>query len=802
MLHDLRYALRGLIGHKAFTAVVILCLGTGIGVNATIFSVVDGVLIQPFPYHQPDRIVALRMDRLETDDLNYGFSFLDLRDLIEQQSRFQSVGASSGRSVTLADAGEPERYRAGAVSWTLFPMLGISPIAGRSFDAQDDRPGAAGVVLLSEEVWTLRYQGDPNAVGRRVLINGQPHEIVGVMPKGFKFPDNRQLWVPLTPPAHQEPRDSRGLRVYARLAEAASVALANEEVRAITARLESEYLATNNGWRGRAVDLRTEHLPTDVTLVIWLMMGASTLVLFIACSNVANLLLARATVRRREISVRAALGAGRGRIVRQLLTESAVIGLLSVPLGLALAYVGTQMLTSSMPPDQVPFYVTWRIDWRSILYTVVVALGTAVVFGLVPAWQATRGTLHDELKEGTRGNSGVRSLARNSLVVAQVSLAIVSLVGAALFVRTFINLDDYGIGFEPAPLLTMRVMLSDDESEPEGAKARRVQSLVERIEQVAGVRNVFASNLVPLSGGGGGGALQIDGVASEPGREPQVAFVGVTPGFLRTLGTTVRVGEDFTAAQGWSRTAVALINDTLASRYFPDASPLGRRLRVPQDDGDAPWFTIIGVVPDIKHDDIDPEDRPFPAVYVPYPWQETPNTGFTINVAGDPASVSPSVRAVLRESSATMPIFQVRTMDELRRISFWQFAIFGWVFSIIGGIALVLAAVGVFGVLSYSVSQRTREIGVRIALGASQASVQALVMRQGLILAGIGIVVGLVIAAAATQQATTLLYNVSPTDPLSYVLVSVFLLAIAAAASWVPARRAMRVNPIEALRGD
>jgi len=532
------------------------------------------------------------------------------------------------------------------------------------------------------------------------------------------------------------------------------------------------------------------------------MMGAATLVLFIACSNAANLLLARATVRRREISVRAALGAGRGRIVRQLLTESAVFGLLSVPLGLAIAYAGTQMLTASMPPDQVPYYITWRIDWRSVVYAIVVALGTTVVFGLVPAWHATRGTLHDELKEGTRGNSGARSLARNALVVAQISLAVVSLVGAALFVRTFINLDDYEVGFDPAPLVTMRVFFSGEEYEPEGAKARVTRDLVERFERLPGVSGVFASNMVPLDGGGSGGPLQIDGVASESGREPEASLIGVTPGFVRTLGIEVVAGEDFSEAQGWARTQVALINQTMASRHFAETSPLGRRVRVPQGQGEAPWFTIIGVIPDVKHDQIDPDDVPRAAVYVPHPWQETQNTGFTVRVDGDPAAAGPALRREVREAAPLIPVFAIRTVEELRRLSFWQFALFGWVFGIIGAVALLLAAVGVFGVLSYAVSQRTREIGVRMALGASQASVRTLIVRQGLILAAIGIVFGLVAATFLTGRAVSLLYDVTPTDPLSYIVVALFLLLMAGVASYVPARRAMRVNPIEALRGE
>ena len=801
---DARYAIRTLITQRAFAAVVILCLSTGIGVNATIFSVVDGVLIQPFPYAEPDRLLVLYGNNREADTDRAGFSYLDLRDYRAQTTRLQSLGALTRRSLTLSDDGgtEPTRYIGAAISWDLFPMLGITPAAGRHFGPADDQPGAPDVVILSHEVWTNRYQADAGVIGRRVLINGKPHEVVGVMPKGFKFPQIQQIWVPLTPIVHREPRESRTLDVFARLADGATLAQADEEARAVMARLAASYPATHKGWSAEANDLRVEMIPPDVSLVIWLMMGAATLVLVIACSNVANLLLARATTRRREISVRAALGAGRARIVRQLLTESVVYGLLSVPLGLALAYVGTQLLTSAMPPDQVPYYIQWRIDWRSIVYAIAASTVTAVVFGLVPAYQATSGTLHGELKEGTRGNSGTRSIARNVLVVAQVSLAIVSLVGAALFLRTFVNLDEYDVGFDAAPLMTFRVFLPGEAYEPVDAKLNRVRDLVGRLESVPGVESVFASNMVPLSGGGNSGNLQIDGVAVEKGKEPFTDLVGVTPGMLRTLGKKVVAGDDFTEAQGWARTPVAIVNRTLAKRHFPDSSPIGRRVRVLNSGDTDEWLTVIGVIDDIKQDDIEPSDEPYSVVYVPYPYQQYVSTGFTMRVAGPPASVMAAVRAQIRAADANLPIFNVKSMEELRKLSFWQYAIFGWVFSIIGGIALLLSSVGVYAVLSYAVSQRTREIGVRMALGASAGSVQKLIVRQGILLAIIGVVVGLAAASVLTQKAVSLLYNVAPTDPLSYIVVASFLLAVAGFASWVPARRAMKVDPIEALRGE
>lgn len=802
LLSDLRYALRALATQKTFAAVTVVCLGVGIGVNATIFSVVDGVLIQPFPYAEPDRIVVMNTVNREAEVFEGGFSFLDMHDWRAQSTALQTIAATAGRSAVLSDGGEPERYRAGTVTWDLFPMLGVAPVAGRPLGPADDVPGAPDVVLLGDEIWNLRYQRDPGVVGRRVLINGRPHQVVGVMPAGFKFPENRQLWLPLTPLVHRDPRDARGLQVFARLAAGTSLEQADEESRAIASRLALAFPATHAKWSARVRDLRAEFIPSDVSLVIWLMMGAATLVLIIACSNVANLLLARATVRRREISLRAALGAGRARIVRQLLTESVVFGLVSVPLGLAVAYLGTELLSSAMPPDQIPYYIQWRIDWRSIAYAVGVSVVTAVVFGLVPAWQATSGTLHDELKEGTRGNSGVRSIARNVLVVAQVALAVVSLVGAVLFVRTFVNLETYDIGFDAAPLMTFRVMMPDETYGAPDARLQRVRDLVSRFEALPGVEAVVASNMVPLGGGGSGGFLEIDGVPVERGRRPYTDLVGVTPGLVRTLGVTVAAGEDFTDAQGWSRTPVALVNRTLAARFFADRSPVGHRVRASESGGTDEWLTIAGVVDDIKHDEIDPEDAPYSAIYIPYAYQQAGNTGFTLRVTGDPAAVMPAVRREIRAADATLPIFSIFSMDELRRRSFWQFAVFGWVFSIIGVIALLLSAVGVYGVLSYAVSQRTREIGVRMALGATTGSVQSLIVRQGLTLAVAGVVLGLAGAAFVTRQAVSLLYNVTPTDPLSYTSVAAFLLLVAGAASWIPARRAMRVDPIEALRAD
>jgi putative ABC transport system permease protein len=800
-VQDVRYALRNLSHAKGFATVAILCLGFGIGLNATIFSLIDGVLLKPYPYTDPDRIVVVGEQKPKTND-QAGLSYLDMRDWKEANSVFSTITAVSGRSLTIADGkGEPERYLGAGVSWDLFPMLGTHPIRGRDFNQQDDREGAADVVLLGYDVWMHRYGGAENIIGQPILVNSKPHLVVGVMPQGFAFPNNQRLWVPLVPLVAKDQRDFRGLFAFGRLKPGVTMDQARQELDAIAGRLGTQYPATNEGWSSRLRTLRDAFLPREVPLVLLLMMAGVTLVLFIACSNVANLLLARAAGRRREISVRAALGAGRSRIVRQLLTESLVLGLLSVPLGILLAVAGTRLIASAIPPDQVPYYVHWEIDWRSMLYTVAIAAGTAIIFGLFPALQISRGNLHETLKEGTRGNSVAKSFLRSSLVVAQIAFALVALVGALLFVRTFWNLGTFNVGFDPKPLMTMRFYMPGDIYEAQDAKLRRVEDIVRRVEALPAVRSTFASNFVPLSGGGGGGTLIVEGRAVPKEEQRGISMLAVTPHFNATMSLPIVEGRDFTDAEGWSHSPVAVINKQMKSQFWPTGDVIGRRFKLegPKED----WFTIIGVTPDFNLYGVDPGNDQAPAAaYVPFAYQQFLNTGLTIRVDGDPASVTSAVREAIRASDPNLPMAQVRTMAELRRLQFWQYGLYGWIFATTGIIGLLLAAIGVYGVLSYSVSQRAQEIGVRLALGASRREILRLIVGQGVVLASIGIVIGCVLAAAAMPAARSLLYKVSPFDPLTFSAVAVFLGGIAFIASFLPARRAMRVDPVIALRGE
>lgn len=800
-LQDMKYALRGLWSSRAFAIVAILCLGFGIGLNTTIFSIVDGVLLKPYPYTDSERLLVLQAANEKRDIDESGVSAPDAVDLETGSKAFSQISAVMYRSLTISDTGaEPERYPGAAISWDLFPMLGITPLRGQLFTEAMDRPGAESVVLISHSIWRDRYKLDEGAIGKRVLINNRPAVIIGVMPEKFAFPQNQRLWIPVAPLASTS-RAQRDLLLFARLAPGATREAADAELATRSAALASQFPASNEGWTVFARTLREEFLPPDVPVVIWIMMGSVTLVLFIACSNVANLQLARAAGRQRELSVRAALGAGRGRIVRQLITESVILSLVSLPLAIPLAQLGTRLIEGAMPADQVPYYITWTVDWRTLAFSVGVAVATAVLFGLLPALQASRGNLVDSLKEGTRGNSIRRSPLRSALVVVQVALALVSLVGALLFVRTFNNLDTYDVGFDPKPLLTMRFYMPGEAYEQTDARARRVEDVVRRIEGLPRVQKAFASNFIPISGGGGGGGAIIDGRVTEPGKEPNISFVGVTPHFFQTLGLSMKEGADFTDAQGWSNQPFAVVNDTMAQRFWPKRSAIGGRFRM-ADGANAPWFTVIGVASDIQHFDIEPGGEPFPVAYVPYYFQQTFSTGLTIRVDGDPASVIPAVREAIKAADASMPISAVRTMEQLRQLSFWQYGLFGWIFGVTGLVGLLLAAVGVYGVLSYVVSQRTAEIGVRMALGAERGRVLRLIVGHGVMLAGVGVVIGLVIAPLGTSFGQSLFYNVSPFDPVTFISVATFLLVVAILASYIPALRATRVNPVTALRGE
>lgn len=802
LLQDIKFAARSLFFDRGVTALVVLCLALGIGINATLFSMVDGILIKSLPYAEADRLLILNETFERGGIREDGVSYLTLRDWRAQTTAFASIAAVSGRSVTLADAAEAERYEGAAITWDLFPTLGVPPAFGRPFNQQDDQSGAEAVVILSDDVWLRRYNRDAGVIGRSVRLNGRPHTIVGVMPPKFNFPENQKVWIPLTPVAEKEPRTNRSLFVFARMKPGVDLTRARADVTAMAATVASQYPATNDGWGGLARPMADEFIPEDVRLVLLTMMGAVTLVLLIACANVANLMLARASGKQREFSVRAALGAGRAQLVRQLLTECVLLGLVAAPLGLAIAYLGVWLLDGAVPRDNIPYYIDWSISPRVIAYTVLVSAFTGLVFGLAPALQAGRLNLTEALRDGARGSgqSGRRARVRNGLVIAEVALALVLLIGASLFVRSFLNLESASPGFATDSLLTLRYFMAGEAYARPEQRQQRTEDIVRRIEALPGVVSAYASNFIPLGGGGGGGFTIVDGRTAAKGEEPNILFIGVTPRFHKTMGLGLIKGRDFTEVEGGSRTPVAVINDTMARKLWPNADAVGGRFRLA--DVDPPeWFTVIGVAPDIRQYDMT-DEAPMPAAFVPYPFQLSLNTGVVIRTTADPAGLAAAARGAIRESDSGLAVFSVRTMEDLRQSSFWQFRLFGYMFGIFGLAALFLAAIGVYGVLSFSVSQRTQEMGVRVALGAQRSDVLGLVVRQGVTLAMIGVVVGVIGAFGVTRVIASLLYNVTPSDPISFIGVALFLTVIAFVASYLPARRATTVDPIVALRNE
>ena len=802
-LQDLRYGARTLRKTPLFTLIAVSCLALGIGVNTTIFSVTDTVLNSPFGFDDPESVVVLSETQPKRGDYDAGPAFRNFRDWQTLTQSYAGLAAQSARSLTLTEREEPVRLQGGTISWNLFPMLGVRPILGRTFREEEDQAGAPGTVLLGHDAWVQHFSADSSIIGRTIQVNAKPHTVVGVMPPKFKFPENVELWIPITPIEHATPRSVRGVSVFGRLKPGVTVDQANIELKSVMARLEEAYPVENKGWSARAEPLKEAFLPGEIKLVILTMMGAVTFVLLIACANVANLMLARATGRQREVAIRSALGAGRGRMIRMLLTESVLLGLAGGVLGIGIAYLGLILLDASLPAaDFVPYFIDWNIDRDALTYTVIISIVTGLIFGLAPALQISSGQLQSALKEGSRGaGSGVRkNRLRNVLVVGEVAMSVVLLIGASLFVRSFLNMQKADAGFAVEQLMTLRIYMPGDKYVGVAPKVQRVDDIIGRIEALPGVIAATASNNIPLSNGGGGGPVIVEGKPVEPGEEENIFFAGVTPHWFRTLNVPILRGRDFTDAEGRDSSGVVVINQTMADKLWPKEDPIGRRFRFTGDTA-APWFTVIGVTRDINTGGIEPDQEPQPAAFAPYPYQASLNTGITIRTATpNPERIMSAVRAQIRASDPILPVFEVQTMQVRREQGYWQFSLFSWMFGIFGVVALVLAAIGVYGVISYGVSQRTHEIGVRMALGAHRGDVLRLIIRQGMTLTLSGVLLGLIGAFGVTRVLGSLLFDVSPTDPISFVGIAVFLTSVAVVASYIPARRAMGVDPVTALR--
>lgn len=795
---DLRFALRLLLKSPGVTAIAVLSMALGIGVNTTAFAVLYAMLLRPLPYAAPDRLVGLAMEHPQVTGAFGSWSYPDYVDLKRESTVFEGVEAHRGAgSLILAGPEGPERINIDAVSAGLFPLLGVDPVHGRHFHPGEDRPGRPLVLLLSHDLWQRRFDGDPGIVGRMVLANGKPHRVVGVMPPGFRFPYVQEAWVPLESRWAEGPRSQRILRIEARLQEGVSLDAAQAEVRAIARCLAGRHPASNAGWTARAEPLRSTVAPPGLTAPFVLVAGAAGCVLLLACANVASLLLAEAGGRRRELAIRAALGASRGRIVRQLLAENVLLALTGGVLGVLLAAWGTGNMSRAL--ESVPYWMRFTLDGPVLLFALAASVASGLVFGLVPAVQATKIELRRTLKDGDGGRrrpvNGQR--LRSALVVGEVAVALVLLIGASLFARSFFALRNADPGYAFDGLVSLWTTLQGDVYSTVEARGARAEELARRVAALPGIESA-ATGEVPLFGTSVQARIGLEGTRFRLGQEPAVLLSGVTSGYFRTLGIPVLRGRPYTEREAAGGERLAVVNQAFAERFFPGADAVGRRLRLIHTER-SEWMRIVGVAGDTK---TDPWKPPLPHVYVPPRFEQLHTVILVVRSRLGSEDLTQRVWKEIRAADPTLPVFNVQTIDEVLDTALAVERTVSLGFVLFGAIALFLASVGIYGVLSCSVSQRLRELGVRIALGARRRDVLALVLLRGMVLAAAGVGIGLAGALALTRIVDGALYEVSPTDPASFAAIPAFLLAVALAACWGPARRAMDADPVEAIRSE
>lgn len=818
LIQDLRFGVRLLLKNPGFSAVAILALALGIGANTAIFSVVDAVLFRPLPFHQPERLVAVwehDLKKGEDHDSVMAGNFLDWKS---RSQVFEAMSAHAGGSINLTGLAEPERIRAARVSAGLFPLLGVQPEVGRVFSADEDQPGNQRVVVLSNSLWRSRFGGDTEVVGRSITLNNQDYEVVGVMPAGFALPLNEdsKIWTPLVfTPEELALRNNHYLKVLGRLKPGASVEQASAEMTSIAAQLEKEYPKSNEGTGAALFPLHSE-IVGDVRKALLIFLGAVAFILLIACANVANLMLARAAARQREIAVRIALGASRWRLVRQMLVESVVLGLTGGAAGLLLALWGIEFLSGAAQQMSTPRAGSIGLDGRVLLFTFGASIVTGLLFGSVPALQSSKPDLNDALKEGGRSSGSLRrTRTRNLLVASEVALAFVLLAGAGLLINSFLKLRAVDPGLKPDNVLTMNISLPRQKySQPEQVIAFHRQ-LLEQVAAVPGIECAGSVTALPYGGSTNSYGYVVESTVSGDQTESIISQLA-SADFFRALGIPIVAGREFNERDIDGAPSVVIVSDSLAKRYWPDQDPLGRRVKWGNKEFGSPWMTVVGVVGDVRQRGLDAVPRS--TIYVPNLQLGDPiktragvslrdlmtNDARSIELVARSASgasgLATAVRAAVWAVDPDQPVTRVKTMEQVladtmvvQRFSTWLLAGFA-------GIALVLAAAGIYGVISYSVTQRTHEIGIRMALGAEQRDVLKLVVGQGVAPALIGLGIGLAGAIGLTRFMESLLFNVSVTDPITFGVIAFLLLIVAVAACYLPARRAAKVDPMTALR--
>jgi putative ABC transport system permease protein len=812
MLQDLRFALRLLVKERWFATVAIVALSLGIGLNATVFTLVNAVLIRglPFKDSQDLYLVAWNVKRGGRSNISYE----DFKNWRQQTKVFNGLAAWTGGDMTISDdRGMPEQARGSYLTGNAFSVVGQAPLLGRDFRPEDEQRGGDRAVIIGYTIWRNRYGGDPGVIGKLTRVNGQPAVIVGVMPEGMMFPQNTEMWSVFIPNEQQQRRDWRGLSVFGRVGPGQTRRTALTEMDTMASRVKTEYPKDYEELGGMLIETFNERFNGGPIRAIFLsMMGAVGFVLLIACANVANLLLARSANRAREVAVRLALGATRWRVVRQLLIESVLLGMIGGVLGLGIAIFGVRAFDAAVADSGKPYWIKFTIDYTVIAFLAGVCVLTGILFGLAPALHVSRTNVHGVLKEGGRGNAGggrVRWLT-GTMVVVEVALTLVLLVGAGLMVRSFLNLYRLDLGMRVEGLMAMNLQLAGEKYQKPEARRAFYERLQPRLDTLPGAEHVAITTSIPAFGVGRR-PLEVDGrPAPKIEDAPRVGFAIISPKFFDVIGVPLRRGRVFTEADGGPGAETVVVNEQFVADHFRGEDPIGRRIRFmqgPPQPGQQPqppavWRTIVGVVASVRHTNIQDAES-LGVTYLPVR-QEPP--GFAtvmIRSAVTPETLMAAVRKEVQAIDPDQPVFNLRTLDQMLRNTMWPYRVFGTLFTIFAFIGLVLSAVGLYAVMAYAVTQRTQEIGVRMALGAQGSQVTWMVLRRGLFQLGLGLVLGLAGGLFAGRALPSrILVQTTATDPLVFVAITVVLSAVAVTACLVPARRAMRVDPLVALRAE
>jgi putative ABC transport system permease protein len=799
VFEDARYSLRLLTKSPAFTFVVLLTLALGIGANTAIFSFANGILLRPLPYPQSDRLVVIDENALKRGANSIMVSYPNYLDWKQQNTVFQGIGVYFGTNrFALSGVGQPEELRGSYISYGLMEVLRVAPILGRTFTEAEDTDGQDNVVILGYDLWQRRFGGQENILGQKILFNNFPRTVVGVMPPGFKFPEVSELWAPLALTTKTFTRTDHGLSSIARLKDRVTVEQAQAEMNLIASRIEQENPVTNEGL-GVSVKTLHQNLSGDYRQALLILLGVVGCVLLVACVNVANLMLARASARQKEVALRSALGASRWRIIQQLLIESLILAAAGGILGLVLSVWALRVLLQSIPV-KLPFWMNFGLDLRVLGFTAGVTILTGLIFGVVPALQTSRVDLNDALKEGGRGSgNAIRGRSRSLLVVTEIALSLVLLVGAGLMIRSFLRLRSVNVGVNPTGVMTATIVLPRMKYPERPQRAAFFKQLVERVKAIPGVEAAGATGTLPLGGNFWGRSLTVEGFpVLSVGQAPMIQHTVVTPGYFQTMGIPLLYGRDFTDADAIGSPLVTIIDERLAHKYWPNEIPLGKRVRFGPPEDNEPWHTVVGVVRAVRHQRM--QEDTAESVYLPYLQIPINGMAAVMRTSSDPTNLVPAFRSAVAGLDPDIPVSEVSPMEKVIAESIWQPRLYAALFAVFAAGALILAVIGIYGVMAYLVVTRTHEIGVRMALGATARDVFKFIVGRGMKLTAIGVVLGVGGAYGLTRLMRGLLFNTSTTDPLVFVLISLLLTLVAFLACYIPARRATKVDPLVALR--